>query len=224
MDGWQRILLKSRKAGQGRLDLAQELTSAGPGRFSRCRHFCRRARAVSLGPPPWLLASSSTAGPMLHLHFANRYEDLRDLLIAKLAGPRDDVFAADQVIVPSAAVRRALTLALADREGVCANVEFMFLARWLWRQVARVVPGVAAESPFDPAALAWRVYARFRRCRFRGRAAAAGGLPAACRRRRRDALRAGREDGGAAGAIRHLPHRLAGAVAGRAAQRVAGSA
>ena len=98
---------------------------------------------------------------MLHLHFANRYEDLRDLLIAKLAGPRDDVFTPDQVIVPSAAVRRALTLALADREGVCANVEFMFLARWLWRQVARVVPGVAAESPFDPAALAWRVYGAF---------------------------------------------------------------
>jgi exodeoxyribonuclease V gamma subunit len=98
---------------------------------------------------------------MLHLHFANRYEDLRDLLIAKLGGPRDDVFTPDQVIVPSAAVRRALTLALADREGVCANVEFMFLARWLWRQVARVVPGVAAESPFDPAALAWRVYGAF---------------------------------------------------------------
>ena len=98
---------------------------------------------------------------MLHLHFANRYEDLRDLLLARLAGPRDDVFAADQVIVPSSAIRRDVTLALADREGVCANVEFMFLARWLWQQVARVVPGVAAESPFDPAALAWRVYGAF---------------------------------------------------------------
>src|SRR5512140_1524051 len=98
---------------------------------------------------------------MLHLHFANRYEDLRDLLLSKLAGPRDDVFAADQVIAPSAAVRREVTLALADREGVCANVDFMFLARWLWQQVARVVPGVAAESPFDPAALAWRVYGAF---------------------------------------------------------------
>src|SRR5512140_618032 len=98
---------------------------------------------------------------MLHLHFANRYEDLRDLLLARLAGPRDDVFAKDQVIVPSAAVRRDVTLALADREGVCANVEFMFLARWLWVQEARVVPGVAAESPFDAAALAWRVYGAF---------------------------------------------------------------
>jgi exodeoxyribonuclease V gamma subunit len=98
---------------------------------------------------------------MLHLHFANRYEDLRDLLLSKLAGQRDDVFAADQVIAPSAAVRREVTLAVADSEGVCANVEFMFLARWLWVQVARVVPGVAAESPFDPAALAWRVYGAF---------------------------------------------------------------
>ncbi len=98
---------------------------------------------------------------MLHLHFANRYEVLRDLLLARLAGLREDVFAADPVIVPSAAVRRELTLALADHEGVCANVEFVFLARWLWQQVARVVPGVAAESPFDPAALAWRVYGAF---------------------------------------------------------------
>jgi exodeoxyribonuclease V gamma subunit len=98
---------------------------------------------------------------MLHLHFANRYEDLRDLLLLKLAGQRDDVFTADQVIVPSAAVRRDVTLALADRERVCANVGFMFLARWLWVQVARVVPGVAAESPFDTAALAWRVYSAF---------------------------------------------------------------
>src|SRR5512141_364731 len=98
---------------------------------------------------------------MLHLHFANRYEDLRDLLLAQLAVQRYDVFAADQVIVPSSAIRRDVTLALADREGVCANVEFMFLARWLWQQVARVVKDVAPESPFDPAALAWRVYAAF---------------------------------------------------------------
>ncbi|MEO8653339.1 MAG: exodeoxyribonuclease V subunit gamma [Ramlibacter sp.] len=98
---------------------------------------------------------------MLHLHFANRYEDLRDLLLARLAGQRDDVFAADQVITPSAAIRRDVALAVADREGVCANVEFMFLARWLWVQVARVVKDVAAESPFDPAALAWRVYGAF---------------------------------------------------------------
>jgi exodeoxyribonuclease V gamma subunit len=98
---------------------------------------------------------------MLYVHFSNRYETLARLLMAELGGTRDDVFAKDQVVIPSAAVQRDLTLALADRHGVCANIEFVYLARWLWQQVARVVPGVAAESPFDPAALAWRVYAAF---------------------------------------------------------------
>ncbi|HWI81737.1 exodeoxyribonuclease V subunit gamma [Ramlibacter sp.] len=98
---------------------------------------------------------------MLYVHFSNRYETLARLLMAPLGGTRGDVFARDQVVVPSAAVQRQLTLALADRHGVCANIEFVYLARWLWQQVARVVPGVAAESPFDPAALAWRVHAAF---------------------------------------------------------------
>jgi exodeoxyribonuclease V gamma subunit len=98
---------------------------------------------------------------MLYVHFSNRYETLARLLMSELGGTRDDVFAKDQVIIPSAAVQRDLTLALADRHGVCANIEFVYLARWLWQQVARVVPGVADESPFDPDALAWRAYAAF---------------------------------------------------------------
>src|SRR4051812_39253276 len=98
---------------------------------------------------------------MLYVHFSNRYETLAGLLVAQLGGTRDDLFARDQVIVPSAAVQRQLTLTLADRHGICANIEFVYLARWLWLQVARVVQGVADESPFDPAALAWRVYSAF---------------------------------------------------------------
>jgi len=98
---------------------------------------------------------------MLYVHFSNRYETLARQLLDQLGGNREDVFARDQVVVPSAAVQRQLTLAMADAHGICANVEFVYLARWLWQQVARVVEGVAAESPFDPAALAWRVYAAF---------------------------------------------------------------
>ena len=33
-----------------------------------------------------------------------------------------------------------------------------YLARWLWQAIARVVPGVGAESPFDPALLVWRLH------------------------------------------------------------------
>jgi len=95
---------------------------------------------------------------MFQLHFSNRFDTLTQALLRQLAGARGDVLAADQLIVPSAAVRRALTLAIADHDGICANVRFDFLARWLWQQVGRVVPDVAAESPFVPSVLAWRIY------------------------------------------------------------------
>ncbi|MBZ8141531.1 exodeoxyribonuclease V subunit gamma [Rubrivivax gelatinosus] len=96
---------------------------------------------------------------MLTLHFSNRLEALAALLGARLAEPRADLFVADQLVVPSAALRRRLTLAFADAEGVCAHLQFDYLAQWLWRQIARVVPGIdEAQSPFAPEVLAWRVW------------------------------------------------------------------
>jgi len=94
---------------------------------------------------------------MLHIHHANRFERLEEMLLARLQ--LGDAFERDQIVVPGAAIRRRLALRLADAHGVCAQVEFAFLARWLWRQIARVVPGVAEESPFDAEVLTWRIYA-----------------------------------------------------------------
>jgi exodeoxyribonuclease V gamma subunit len=96
---------------------------------------------------------------MLHIHFSNRYEVLTQQLLQRLASPGGSAFAADQVIVPSSAVQRSLTLAMAQAHGVCANVQFSYLAPWLWRQMSSLLPGVAPESPFIPAVLTWRVHA-----------------------------------------------------------------
>lgn len=96
---------------------------------------------------------------MLSLHFSNHYEHLQAGLVAHLAARRGDPFAPDELIVPSAAVRRALTLALADAQGVATHLRFGYLAQWLWQQIGRVVPGVPEASPFDPATLTWRVHA-----------------------------------------------------------------
>jgi exodeoxyribonuclease V gamma subunit len=100
---------------------------------------------------------------MLNLHFANRTETLVEELASRLGvqGRAGPVLAPAQVIVPSAAIRRHLTLELARREGVCANVEFTWLASWLWAQIVRLVPGVSPQSPFDPEVLAWRILAAF---------------------------------------------------------------
>ena len=70
---------------------------------------------------------------MLHIHYSNRHEVLTRTLLAHLGASAAGVFDAEQVIVPSAAVRRALTLAIARERGICAQVEWGFLAHWLWR-------------------------------------------------------------------------------------------
>jgi exodeoxyribonuclease V gamma subunit len=98
---------------------------------------------------------------MLRITFANRFETLRDTLVDGLAAAPASPFVAEQVIVPSSALRRDLTLAIAERYGICANVEFSFLAQWLWRQIGKVVPAVSAESPFASPVLAWRIFQLF---------------------------------------------------------------
>lgn len=98
---------------------------------------------------------------MLNIQFANRFETLSDLLVERMQSVVGSVFSEEQVIVPSAAVKRRLTLELARRHGICANVRFSYLARWLWQQIGRVVPGVLDESPFDASVLGWRVYVAF---------------------------------------------------------------
>lgn len=57
-------------------------------------------------------------------------------------------------------MRRKLELSMADRFGICSNVQFSFLAQWLWRQIGQVVP-VQEVSPFAPPVLAWRVFRIF---------------------------------------------------------------
>ena len=94
---------------------------------------------------------------MLQFIFSNRFETLLEALVWRLAAAQDDPFATQQVIVPSAALRRRLELSLADRLGICANVQFHYLAQWIWTQIGRLVP-VQEASPFDPDILAWRVF------------------------------------------------------------------
>ncbi|MES2714796.1 MAG: exodeoxyribonuclease V subunit gamma [Pseudomonadota bacterium] len=108
---------------------------------------------------------------MLSLHFANHQESLADLLTSALGQPGGDLFIPAEVIVPSMAMRRAVTLQMARRYGVCANLRFGFLAQWLWAQGALVLataaPGAtlpqrtadSAQAPWQPGLLTWRVLA-----------------------------------------------------------------
>lgn len=105
---------------------------------------------------------------MLQIHFSNRFELLADLLLERLAREQVGPLQAQQVIVPSAAVRRKLALTLAERRGVCAQVHFDYLARWLWEHLRQWVTGAAGPWPFEPGVLKWVVYDALGEARWTG--------------------------------------------------------
>ena len=95
---------------------------------------------------------------MLGIQFSNRIETLCDAVVDALGAVPASPFTTQQIVVPSSAMRRHLTLSIAERHGICANVEGVYLAQWLWTQIAKVVSGIDTESPFAASALEWRVY------------------------------------------------------------------
>ncbi|HPP47270.1 MAG TPA: exodeoxyribonuclease V subunit gamma, partial [Accumulibacter sp.] len=97
---------------------------------------------------------------MLRLTCSNRLEFLRETLLDRLAAEECAPLFAQQVIVPSTALRRHLELACADRFGICANIDFSFLAQWLWARIAQLVD-VEQSSPFATSWLTWRIYEIF---------------------------------------------------------------
>jgi exodeoxyribonuclease V gamma subunit len=100
---------------------------------------------------------------MLHLHFANRFETLADQLVERLGeqAPGRSAFAADEVIVPSAAITRRLIIELANRQRVCANVRFSYLAKWLWEHTGKLIPDLSEFAKIDADVLSWRILGAF---------------------------------------------------------------
>ncbi|NLC23735.1 MAG: exodeoxyribonuclease V subunit gamma, partial [Oxalobacter sp.] len=94
---------------------------------------------------------------MMNVTMSHRLDTLAARLAARLGASMASPFAAEEVIVPSAAMRRHLSLALADTSGICANVRFSYLAQWFWETIRKVLP-VAAESPYAADVLSWRIF------------------------------------------------------------------
>jgi exodeoxyribonuclease V gamma subunit len=97
---------------------------------------------------------------MLTLFYSNRYEALTEALLDGLSrgmAANPSPWTREAVIVPSAAVRRRLELDVAERFGICANLDFTYLAQWIWARIGAVIP-VPEQSPFAPERLTWRCY------------------------------------------------------------------
>ncbi len=95
---------------------------------------------------------------VLTVYRSNRAERLADGLARVLAEPLGDALRPEQVVVQGQGMARWLSLALAERLGVCANVAFPLPAGFLWEVFRAVLPAVSRRSSYAPEVLAWRLF------------------------------------------------------------------
>ena len=93
----------------------------------------------------------------LRLFTSNRVEILADELAATLEPPLNDPLTAEIILVQSRGMARWVSLELARRRGICANVNFPFPNHFVYDLFRRFVGGLPEESSFDPANLTWQI-------------------------------------------------------------------
>ncbi len=94
---------------------------------------------------------------MLAVYQSNRLERLVEQLAEVVDEPQDSVLAPETIVVHSQGMARWLSLRLADRLGICANLRFPFPAAFIWDVFRVTLPRVPAEPPYDPKVLTWRI-------------------------------------------------------------------
>ncbi|MGI8436736.1 MAG: exodeoxyribonuclease V subunit gamma, partial [Chthoniobacterales bacterium] len=98
---------------------------------------------------------SETLG--LHLYTSNRLERLVVELAEILAHPTGDVLQPETVVVQSAGMSRWIALRLAQAQGICANVDFVFPQRFVAAMMDKVLPDRADVRFYTRENLTWRI-------------------------------------------------------------------
>ena len=98
-----------------------------------------------------------SGNPGLHLHTSNRLERLSDAMAQGFRRPLADPFAAEAVVIPTLGLERWLTQQLALRQGICANISFLFPQRFVAGLMDAALPGRAAARFYARENLAWRI-------------------------------------------------------------------
>ncbi|MCG8428126.1 MAG: exodeoxyribonuclease V subunit gamma [Chromatiales bacterium] len=96
---------------------------------------------------------------MLHLFQSNRLESLADRLAALMRAEPLGPFSQEQVVVQHPGMGRWLSLQLADRLGICSNVEFPLPAGFIWQVLGQWLSDVPQTNSYDPKLMVWRVLA-----------------------------------------------------------------
>ncbi|MFH1214996.1 MAG: exodeoxyribonuclease V subunit gamma [Pseudomonadota bacterium] len=92
----------------------------------------------------------------LYFHSSNRLEKLADLFAASVTGPECSPFDRQIVVVQTSGMGRWLSLRVAERNSICAGMEFLYPNAVIERLFHLVLAGRSGEAD-DQAVLVWRV-------------------------------------------------------------------
>ncbi len=95
--------------------------------------------------------------PGLKLFQSNRMEILADRLADVLSVPMAEPLAPEIVLVQSRGMERWLSMTLAGRHGVCANVRFPYPTHFVHALFRDCFPEVPEHSPYEPAVMTWDI-------------------------------------------------------------------
>ncbi len=111
--------------------------------------------------PPKRLATTAAQVPGLHLHRSNHLPLLAELLAQNMVqAPLSDPFAPEWVVIGNKGLEAWLVRSLAQRIGICAQVEFPFALGFLERAAASLEAAASGQHrPFglEPPASGWSV-------------------------------------------------------------------
>lgn len=115
--------------------------------------------AVRSSPSRTRAAGAPPSDSRLQLYTSNRLELLADQLAAILATPLNAALKPEIVVVQSLGTSGWLTQQLARRQGVCANIHFLFPQKFVATLFDEALPDRAAGKFYAPDILAWRIMA-----------------------------------------------------------------
>src|SRR5438046_1367537 len=100
---------------------------------------------------------SSTPRYGLALHTSNRLEQLADHLAELIANPLRSALLPEIIVVQSDGMRRWLEQQIAERHGICSNVQFPFPQKFFQDLLQSAFPQTEATNLFDQEVMTWRI-------------------------------------------------------------------
>lgn len=95
---------------------------------------------------------------MFTIYHSNKVDSLKIILNHLMnSEPLTNPFEAEQILVQSPGMSQWLKMAIAEQQGIAANIDFPLPATFIWNQFVQLLPQVPERSAFNKEAMVWKI-------------------------------------------------------------------